>query len=569
MSCLPSNSQAASELARILRGTYGPGGTDVALSLPDGSMLISNDGATILRNLDIVQPAAQLMAALSCAQDSEAGDGTTGVVLFSSELVHRGSELVALGLHPHVVSAGFQNCLEFALETCLPQVQRPLDERCAQPHVGCRTASCEPAALDVARTALTSKTLHTHGDFFASLAVRAATIQPVGKVECVCVSGGSVVDSDLIYGVVFRRPFVYAGFHQQPTRIAHARVLLVNFELEHKHQGESSKLEIATVDQYSGFCQAEWDAFQTQLNAVIATNCHVVVSSQSIGDVATQFFAAHGVRSLGRVPHATMRRLESALSTQIVSALPRSALLRVPVGVCSEYREVDFACGDWYEMFLCDDAAPTSAGTHHAPASDVVGATANANATAGPSPRRSRVATLLLRGPADCVLEEVERSLHDAVCAVQRALVHRALVPGGAAVELHLSAMLQRAAVTLTDATRAAVMNAYADALLVIPRVLAENVAVAPLPLIVESNRAHRTASPDAPWLGVDVANKCLADMRTLGVWEPAFVKRSLLQTATQVACRILLIDEIVEVPPANWRTQPGLEPERGALNPV
>jgi T-complex protein 1 subunit eta len=517
-----SNINACQAVAETIRTTLGPRGMD-KLVFDGKSVTISNDGATIMRLLDIVHPAAKTLVDISMAQDSEVGDGTTSVVLLAAEILKEVKEFVEDGLHPRVIIKGLQDACRLAIEkinelsvTNDAATFRVLLEKCAA-------------------TALNSKLIARQKHIFAPMVVDAVTfLDPelcdIRLVGIKKVTGGSVTDSQLIQGVAFKKTFSYAGAEQQPKHIKNPKILCLNVELELKSEKENAEVRITDPDQYQSIVDAEWNIIYEKLDKCIESGARVVLSRLPIGDLATQYFADHQIFCAGRVASDDLERVCKATGAVVQTSV--FGISDKVLGECDSFEER--RVGD--ERFNFFTGCP-----------------------------KAKTATILLRGGGEQFLEETDRSVHDAVMIVKRTLTHRRVVAGGGAIEMELSANLREYSRTIAGKQQL-IVNAFAKALEVIPRQVAENAGLDSTDIVNKLRKEHATAvDGTGKWIGVDVLNEGICDTYKSGVWEPSANKLNAIAAATEAACVILSIDETVRNPVSE---KPGAPSQGVGLGP-
>lgn len=465
---------------------------------------ITNDGATIIKMLDIVHPAAKILADVATAQDNEVGDGTTSVVLLSGEFLKEAKELVSDGMHPRLIIKGFREAsnlailriheLEHNLTQASQEDKRDMLVRCAE-------------------TSLNSKLVAAYRTFFAEMVVKAVLQLDAdldrNLIGIKHVAGGSVTNSFLVDGVAFKKTFSYAGFEQQPKRFAEPKIVLLNLELELKAEKENAEVRVERSEDYQSIIDAEWNIIYEKLEKIVASGAHIVLSKLPIGDLATQYFADRNLFCAGRVPQEDLLRVAKATSAQIlttVNNVPETAL-----GSCGLFEEVQIG-SERYNLFKdCP---------------------------------RSKTATIVLRGGAEQYIDEAERSLNDAIMIVRRCVKANCIVAGGGAIEMELSRHLRDHSRTLSGKLQHAI-NSYARALEVIPKTLAENAGFDSVEVLNRLRQKHATDS-EGKWFGVDVAAGSIADNFKAFVWEPSLVKINAIAAATEAACTVLSVDETV-----------------------
>ena len=504
-----SNINACQAVAESVKTTLGPRGMDKLVC--DGqTTTISNDGATIMRLLDIIHPAAKTLVDISMAQDAEVGDGTTSVVLLAAEMLKEVKNFVDDGLHSRIIINGLRESCKLAIES-IKKIQvtnegdafRELLEKCAG-------------------TALNSKLIAAQKHFFAPMIVDAVTIldQEMCDIRLVGikkVTGGSVTESHLVAGVAFKKTFSYAGFEQAPKKLVNPKVLLLNVELELKSEKENAEVRITDPDQYQSFVDAEWQIIYDKLDMCINSGANVVLSKLPIGDLATQYFADRGLFCAGRVQPDDLNRVSLATGAKIQTSV--NGISPDTLGTCGLFEEKGL--GDERFNYFTDCTA-------------------------------AKTATIILRGGGEQFLEETDRSVHDAVMIVKRTLANRYVVAGGGAIEMELSKILRETSRGIMG-KRQLIMNAFAKGLEIIPRQLCDNAGMDSTDILNKLRMEHHCSTGEGDlggkWCGVDVINEGVCNTFKAGVWEPAANKLNSLAAATEAACCILSIDETVRNP--------------------
>ena len=509
-----SNINACEVVVDVLRTTLGPRGMDKLIRGSDGRVTISNDGATILRLLNVVHPAARLLVEVARSQDEEVGDGTTTVVLLAGELLRQAKAFIEDGVHPHTLIRTYRAAGRLAAQR-IQQVQVDVAALRTVGDTEAAAAEYQRTLERCASTALNSKLIARHKHFFAGMAVEAVrTLDAeldLSMVGIKKVGGGSITDSFLVPGVGFKKTFSYAGFEQQPKKILDPRVMLLNIELELKSEKENAEVRIASTDEYQRVVDAEWNIIYEKLDAIAASGAQVVLSRLAIGDLATQYFADRHIFCAGRVPDADMQRVAKAVGAAVQTTLTQLQADKA-LGTCACFEERQVGA-ERFNFFT---------GCPHA-----------------------RSATVVLRGGSEQFLEEAERSLHDALMIVRRTIKFPALVAGGGAIEMELSRYLREHSRRLHGAGQL-IMAAYARALETIPRALCENAGLDATD-VLNRLRAQHATDERALWCGVDLETGDIGDCWAAHVWEPALVRRNALAAATEAACVILSVDETLK----------------------
>ncbi len=501
-----SNINACQAVAETVRTTLGPRGMD-KLVFDGQKTTISNDGATIMRLLDIVHPAAKTLVDISMAQDAEVGDGTTSVVLLAAEILKEMKDFVEDGLHPRVIIRGIRESCNLVL--------KKIDELA----VGNDKETFRQLLEKCAGTALNSKLIARQKKLFAPMVVDAVLyldrdFTDLKLIGIKKVTGGSVTDSKLIQGVAFKKTFSYAGFEQQPKHLKNPKILLLNVELELKSEKENAEIRITDPDQYQSIVDAEWSIIYEKLDKCIESGAKVILSRLPIGDLATQYFADRGIFCAGRVGADDLDRVAKATGATTQTSV--FGITDAVLGTCENFEEK--GVGD--ERYNFFTGCP-----------------------------KAKTATILLRGGGEQFLAETERSIHDALMIVKRTSSYGKVVAGGGAIEMELSNALRLHSRTI-QGKQQLIMNAFAKALEVIPRQLAENAGIDSTDVLNKLRKEHATSkNGEGVWMGVDVLNEGVCDTLKSGVWEPASNKLNSLASATEAACCILSIDETVRNP--------------------
>ncbi|CAR23719.1 T-complex protein 1 subunit eta [Lachancea thermotolerans] len=505
-----SNINACLAIQDTLRPTLGPLGSDILIVSSSGKTTISNDGATILKLLDVVHPAAKTLVDISRAQDAEVGDGTTSVTILAGELMKEAKPFLEEGISSHVIVKGYRKASQLAVAKIQELAQtvtnngndRDLLERCA-------------------RTAMSSKLISSNADFFVKMCVDAVLSLDQEELDDKLIGikkvpGGAMEDSLFVNGVAFQKTFSYAGFEQQPKKFKSPKILSLNVELELKAEKDNAEVRVEHVEDYHAVVDAEWQIIMDKLKQIEDSGANIVLSKLPIGDLATQYFADRNIFCAGRVAAEDMNRVILAVGGAVQSTT--SDIRAEHLGTCEMFEEVQVG-SERYNIFKgCPQA---------------------------------RTCTLLLRGGAEQVIAEVERSLHDAIMVVKRAIKSKSVVPGGGAIEMEVSKYLRDWSKTIAGKQQL-IMHAYAKALEVIPRQLCENAGLDATEILNKLRMAH---SRGEQGYGVDFDAETVGDNFAKFVWEPALVKINALNSATEATNLILSVDETIknkESQPAN-----------------
>uniref|UniRef100_A0A8C4QQ33 T-complex protein 1 subunit eta n=1 Tax=Eptatretus burgeri TaxID=7764 RepID=A0A8C4QQ33_EPTBU len=502
---LVSNISACQVVAEAVRTTLGPRGMDKLILDSSGKATISNDGATILKLLDVVHPAAKMLVDIARAQDAEVGDGTTSVTLLAAELLKQAKPHVEEGIHPQLIIRAYRKGATLAVKRILEiAVKVKKEDKEEFMHL----------LRQCAATALSSKLVARQKEFFADLVVQAVGMLdehlPLNMIGIKKIQGGDIEASRLVAGVAFKKTFSYAGFEMQPKHYENPLIALLNIELELKAEKENAEIRLKSVQEYQAVVEAEWSILYEKLEKIVTSGARVVLSRLAIGDVATQYFADRDIFCAGRVAEDDLRRTMMACGGAIqtnVSDLPEHVL-----GCCQSFEEIQIG-SERYNIFAgCPQA---------------------------------KTCTILLRGGTEQFMEETERSLHDAIMIVRRATKSDAVVGGGGAVEMEVSRFLREAS-RAEPGKQQLPLAGFARALEVVPRQLCSNAGFDATSML---NRLRQQHAQGHLWSGVDVVNEGVTDTFTACVWEPALVKVNAITAACEAACLILSVDETIRNP--------------------
>lgn len=332
-----SNINACQAIAEAVRTTLGPRGMDKMIVDAKGQMIISNDGATILKNLDIVHPAAKTLVDISRSQDDEVGDGTTTVALFAAELLKQVKPLVEEGVHPQVIVQAFRKGLNLLLKR-LDELSVKFADAGGDQGGNRKRDLLEKCAL----TSLSSKIVSQQKEFFAKMVVDAVLqldeLLPLNMIGIKKVQGGALEESLLVSGVAFKKTFSYAGFEMQPKKYEKPKIALLNIELELKAEKENAEIRVSSVEEYQKVVDAEWSILYDKLERLHKSGAKVVLSKLPIGDVATQYFADRDMFCAGRVTENDLERTMKCCGGVVMTTV--SDLVEKNLGSCDVFEEV-------------------------------------------------------------------------------------------------------------------------------------------------------------------------------------------------------------------------------------
>jgi len=502
---LISNINACETVANIIKTTLGPCGMD-KLIYEGEKATISNDGATIMKMLDIVHPAAKTLVEIAKSQDEEVGDGTTSVVVLAGEFLTESKQFIEEGMHPQIIISAFrracalakQRINELSIDLAVDQTTRDVLEKCGA-------------------TALNSKLISSHSTFFSKMVVDAC-LKLEGDLEIDLIGikkepGGSLEESIFIEGVAFKKTFSYAGFEQQPKKFTNPKIILLNIELELKSEKENIEVRIEKPEEFKEFVAMEWKIIYDKLDKIIASGANVVLSRLAIGDLATQYFADRGLFCAGRVPNDDLARVSKATGAKVQTTV--NNVVPEVLGTCGVFEEKQIGSQRYNLLTACVN---------------------------------TKTATIILRGGGKQFIDEAERSIHDAIMIVRRAMKYKKIIAGGGAIEMEISKYLNEFAKTIPGKQQL-LIRAYARAFESIPRQLSRNAGFDPVEIVAKLRKKHNLGGT---WFGVDIVNEDICDTFESFVWEPALIKLNCIEAATEAACTILSIDRKVKNPKAS-----------------
>jgi len=508
-----SNINACNALVEVVKTTLGPRGMDKMI-VDERRTTISNDGATIIKLLQIVHPAAKSLADVSLSQDNEVGDGTTSVTIFAGELLKEAKSFIEDGMHSQVIVGGYWTALNAAREK-LKELSFAIDEKSPEEK--------RNLLIKCAQTSLNSKLIANYKEFFSEIVVSAVEhledYLDRTLIGIKHVTGGSITDTLLIDGVAFKKTFSYAGFEQQPKRFENPKIIILNVELELKAEKENAEIRIENPDDYQSIVDTEWKIIYQKLENIVNTGANVVLSKLPIGDLATQYFADRNIFCAGRVPDDDLKRVTKA--TGAVLNHTTNNIREDSLGTCGLFEEKQIGAERYNFFTKCVNA---------------------------------KTATIIIRGGAEQFIEEAERSLHDAIMVVKRATKASAIVPGGGAIEMELSKHVRKFAMGISGKEQLVVL-AFARALEVIPRTLAQNSGIDAVDVINKLRQKHDIGPDGATW-GVNCFQGGICDSYINFVWEPTMLKANVLAAATEAACIVLSVDQTVKNPKSEQAQQ-------------
>jgi thermosome len=493
-----NNFAAASAVAGAVRSTLGPKGMDKMLIDSMGDITITNDGVTILKEMDIEHPAAKMMVEIAKTQDDEVGDGTTTAVVIAGELLKNAEGLLNQGVHPTIIAEGYRMAASKALVMLdgFSITVKPTD-----------TAMLKK----IADTALTGKNAEVSKDRLCDILVKAITFvtDPDGKVDIGHINvekkvGGSADDTNLIEGMVIDKERAHPSM---PKSVKNAKILLLNAALEFKKSEVNAKINISTPGQAQAFLDEEEHMVHTMVNKVVKSGATVIFCQKGIDDVAQHYLAKAGILAVRRLKKSDIENLARATGANIVNTI--DAITPKDLGTAGLVEERKVSGDEMIYVSKCKDPKAVS---------------------------------IIVRGGTEHVVDELERAIHDALMVVSVVVEGKKIVAGGGAAETELSLQLRKYASQEGGRVQLAI-EAFAGALEVIPRSLAENAGLDAIDMLVAIRAAHEAGKKN---FGLDVYQGKPVDMLKAGVVEPLRVKTQAISSAAEASVMILRIDDVI-----------------------
>ena len=498
-----NNIAAAKAIAEAVRSTLGPKGMDKMMVDSMGDVVITNDGVTILKEIEVEHPAAKMIVEVAKTQDSECGDGTTTAVIFAGELLKNAEELLDKGVHATAIGNGYRRAATEA-DAIMRKYARPIRRN--------ETAKLRAVAV----TAMTGKSSEAMAEFLAEITVRAVRSVAEGSGRNTTVDrddikiqkkqGASIGDTELVTGIILDKEPVHTGM---PRRIEKAKVALVDAAFEIRKTEFDAKIQINDPSQVQAFLDQEEDTIRKLVTKVKKAGANVVVCQKGIDDLAQHFMAKQGIMAIRRAKKSDMEALARATGGSIVSSIDSISKDDLGAAGLVETRKI----GDDDMTFITNCSNPKSV-------------------------------SILVRGGTEHVIDEIERNLEDAIGVVSLVVEDGRMVTGGGAAEIELALKLRKYAPRVGGREQLAI-EAFADAIEIVPRTLAENAGLDVIDTLMALRKAH-TRKGRNPHAGLDVFSGKVVNMRLRNVMEPLRVKTQAISSATDVASMILRIDDVI-----------------------
>ena len=497
-----NNISAARAIADAVRSTLGPRGMDKMLVDSMGDVVITNDGVTILKEIDVEHPAAKMLVEVAKTQDEECGDGTTTAVILAGELLKKAEALIEQNVHPTVISGGYRLAAQKAREI--------MDS------VAISTSAADTEMLlDIARTAMISKSVAASRDLLADVAVRAvsavaekrgdgSTFVDDDNIQVVKKQGGSMDDTQMISGIIVDKEAVHPGMAK---KVENAKIALVDSALEVKKTEIDAKIEITDPSQLHAFLDEEENMLKKMVQIVKKSGANVLFCQKGIDDLAQHYLAKEGIYAVRRVKKSDMEKLAKATGANLVTKL--DDLNEADLGVAKLVEEKKIA----------EDRMTFVTGC-----------------------KNPKAVSILIRGGTEHVVDEIDRSLNDALSVVAVAVEDGKVVTGGGSTAMELAMRLREYAASVGGREQIAI-DAFASAMEVVPTALSENAGLDPIDVLIELRSAHKAGKKYA---GVNVFTGKVVDMKKEKVLEPIRVGRQAVSSATDAAVMILRIDDVI-----------------------
>ena len=498
------NSFAAVKLiTQVVRSSLGPRGMDKMLVGSTGDVTITNDGTTILKEIDVEHPIAKMMVEVAKSVDNEAGDGTKSVVVLAGALIENAEELFNKDVHPTIIVEGFRAASKNAIEY-LKKISIEIDPK-------------DKSFLNkIAMTSLASKMVTTNSQVLSGIAIDAALNVAdefegnklkidIDNIKVEKKTGGSLHDTRLVQGIVIDKEIAHAGM---PRKIQGAKIVLLNSALEIEKTKSDSKLNISSPDQIQNFLNEEERILKSMVDRISASGANVVLCQKGIDDIVQHYLAKEGIIAVKRIKESDMSKLSKATGARIVTNTDE--LSKDDIGLAELVEERKIETDKWVFIEGC---------------------------------KNPKSVTILIRGGSQRLVDEAERSIHDALMALKCVVEYPFVVVGGGASEAIVSRKLREWSASLASRQQLAAEK-YADAVESIPLALAENAGMS----VIDTQAELRTKSKEAgkARYGIDVFKGKVADLSTRDIYEPLTVKNQVINSATEAACMILRIDDII-----------------------
>jgi len=498
-----NNIAAAKLVADLVKTSLGPRGLDKMLVDSLGDVTITNDGATILKEIDAQHPAAKMMVEVAKTIDTEVGDGTTSSVVFTGALLEKAEKLLEKDVHSTVIVDGYQAASAKALEllTNFAKSVKPDDQE---------------SLIKIAKTSMQSKLISEDSDSMSKLVVDAVLkiAEKNGDVYSVDLdnlkvekkSGASIQDTALIKGIVLDKEIVHSGM---PTKIQKAKIALVNAALEVEKTEMSAEIRISDPTQMQMFLEEENRMLKEMVTKLHNAGTNVLICQKGIDDISQHYLAKHGILAVRRVKESDMTKLAKATGGRITTNL--DDITEKDLGHADLVQQKKVETDKWVFIEGC---------------------------------KNPHSVTILIRGGSQRVVDEVDRSIHDSLMVVKDVIETPSIVTGGGSAEAYLAGQLNEYADSFDGREQLAIKQ-YAEALESIPLTIAENAGMDPIDTIISLRAKQNSGKKGA---GINARESKIGDMNSLSILEPLVVKEQIIKSATETACMILRIDDVIAI---------------------
>jgi len=521
-----NNIAAAKIIAEIVHTSLGPRGMDKMLVDSLGDVTITNDGATILKEIDVQHPAAKMLVEIAKTTDNEVGDGTTSAVILAGALLEHAESLIIQDVHPTIIVDGYRKAAKKA-----KQFLDGIAEKIP--------ANDKSSLLKIAKTSMQTKLVRKDSEKLAEMVVKAVlsvaeknnekyTVD-IDDIKVEKKSGSSINDSAIIQGIVLDKEIIHSGM---PKKVTDGKIALVNTALEINKTETDAKINISNPQQMKSFLDEENRMLKTMVDKVIGSGATVVLCQKGVDDMAQHYLAKAGVLAVRRVKESDMAKLAKATGARIVNNL--DDLFEKDLGSAELIEEKKVEEDKWVFVEGC---------------------------------KHPKSVTLLLRAGSQRVVDEVERSIHDSLMVVRDVMEYPSIVAGGGSPETFAATKIRSWAKSLEGREQLAAEK-FADALEAIPLALAENAGMDPIDTL--TNLRSKQIKGEK-WTGIDVMKAKVGNMQTSDIIEPLAVKQQIISAASEAACMILRIDDVIATaksagPPPG--AEGGMPPGMGGMPP-
>ena len=516
-----NNIAAAKLISEVVKSSLGPRGMDKMLVDGLGDVTITNDGATILKEIDVQHPAAKMMVEISKATDNEVGDGTSSVVVLAGALIEKAEELITKDVHPTIIVDGYRKSAQKSIEI-FNQLAQKID------------GGNKSELIKVAKTSMQTKLVSKESNELSEIVVNAALLVSesndsghqvdIDDVKVEKKAGGSLRDTKLIKGIVLDKEVVHGGM---PKRIEKAKIALVNSALEIEKTEFDAKINISSPDQMKMFLEEENKMLKNMVDKIISSGANVIICQKGIDDVAQHYLAKSNILAVRRVKESDMTKLARATGARTVNNLEDLSSKDLGSADLVEERKVE--TDKWVFIEGC---------------------------------KHPKAVTILIRGGSQRVVDEADRSIHDALMVTKDVMEKPFIVAGGGSPESFVAGKLRDWSSTLSGREQLAA-DKFAESLEVIPLALAENAGMDPIDTLTELRSKQAKGSK---WSGIDARSGKIVDMSKLDIVEPLIVKEQIIKSATEVASMILRIDDVIASSKSGAGGPPGMPPGMGEM---